>query len=137
MAHQFKHPIIGQEAICPDGLGRVVAFKDEFPYQWIQVETYINNRGCTWSPQNVELIDPRGIQQDNKAPVVRREYKEVATVGDLRAYIQDLPGEMPVGRLTYGHVSVNKVGDVGVFVGEVELGGPESGNVQVILRVSA
>lgn len=59
MAHEFKHPILGQEAICPDGLGRVVEFRDEFPHQWIRVSSYINDRKCQWAPTNVELIDPR------------------------------------------------------------------------------
>jgi hypothetical protein len=52
-------PIIGQEAICPDGLGRVVAFKSGFPSEWIKIDTYVDNRGCEWAPHNVELIDPR------------------------------------------------------------------------------
>jgi len=56
MAHDFKHPVIGQEAVCPDGLGRVVAFKDDFPIQWIQIKTYVKNRGYKWAPHNVELI---------------------------------------------------------------------------------
>ena len=59
-AFPFKvKPIIGQEAICPHGLGRVSAFKDDFPEQWIEVETYINNTSCQWSEARVELIDPR------------------------------------------------------------------------------
>jgi len=53
----FKHPVIGQEAICRDGLGRVIAFKDEFPFQWIQVSTYYNDRQCKWSPCNVSLVE--------------------------------------------------------------------------------
>ena len=53
---KFKHPVIGQEALCPDGLGRVQAFEDNFPHQWIQVETYVKNRGCKWSPHNVKLL---------------------------------------------------------------------------------
>ena len=56
MALEFKHPIIGQEAVCPDGLGRVTAFKDDFPFQWIQVATYANNRDCQWAPGNVKLV---------------------------------------------------------------------------------
>ena len=56
---EFQHPIIGQEAICPDGLGRVIAFRDEFPFQSITVSTYVKDRQCEWSPGNVELIDPR------------------------------------------------------------------------------
>ena len=56
MAHTFTHPIIGQEAVCPDGMGRVVAFEDNFPNQWIQVKTYVNDRSCKWSPNNVELV---------------------------------------------------------------------------------
>ena len=56
MAFEFIHPIIGQEAICPDGLGRVIAYKDSFPDQWVQVQTYVNDRGCEWSPGNIELV---------------------------------------------------------------------------------
>lgn len=55
----FVRPILGQEAICPDGLGRVVAFCEEFPHRWIQVSTYVSDRGCKWDPDNVELLDPR------------------------------------------------------------------------------
>lgn len=51
--------IIGQEAICPDGLGRVVGYNVDFPYTWIKVSTYINDRCCEWDVDNVELIDPR------------------------------------------------------------------------------
>lgn len=51
--------IIGQEAICPDGLGRVMAYSDRFPFNWIQVSTYINDRQCKWAIENVDLIDPR------------------------------------------------------------------------------
>jgi hypothetical protein len=59
MAFEFNVKIIlGQEAICPDGLGRVVGFKDKFPIQWIKVDTYVNNRGCEWAPHNVTLIHP-------------------------------------------------------------------------------
>jgi len=49
-------PIIGQEAICPDGLGRVVSFNSRFPKEMIKIQTYINNRGCEWAPHNVTLI---------------------------------------------------------------------------------
>ena len=59
----FEHPIIGQEAVCPDGLGRVVSFTDVFPIQWIQVSTYFNDRQCQWSPENVRLVD---IQYEDK-----------------------------------------------------------------------
>jgi hypothetical protein len=54
-------PILGQEAICPDGLGRVVDFRDDFPVRWVQVSTYVNDRSCKWDPDNVELIDPRPL----------------------------------------------------------------------------
>lgn len=56
----MKKPIIGQEAICPDGLGRVKSFCLSGSYQWIVVSTYFNDRQCKWIPENVELIDPRG-----------------------------------------------------------------------------
>lgn len=48
-------PIIGQEAICPHGLGRVIAYQDKFP-EWIKIATYVNNLECEWSPSNVRLV---------------------------------------------------------------------------------
>lgn len=56
MPHEFKHPIIGQEAVCPDGLGVVMAFLDDFPHQWIQVDTYVDSRYCKWAPHNIKLV---------------------------------------------------------------------------------
>ena len=50
--------VIGQEAVCPDGLGRVIAYRDEFLHQWVQVQTYVNDRSCKWGPQSVKLIPP-------------------------------------------------------------------------------
>ena len=52
-------PIIGQEAICPDGLGRVIAYDLDIPNSWVQVSTYFYDRQCKWDKDNVELIDPR------------------------------------------------------------------------------
>jgi len=54
-----QKPIIGQEVICPDGLGRVIAFDITSADRYIQVSTYVKDRQCRWSPDNVELIDPR------------------------------------------------------------------------------
>ena len=55
--------IIGQECICPDGLGRVAFVVpyvcDTMLAGSISVNTYIDNRGCTFASHNVELIDPR------------------------------------------------------------------------------
>ncbi len=60
----YAIPVIGQEAICPDGLGRVVAFS-RVPNEWVRVDTYINNRGCKWAPHNVRLLAlPELIQVD-------------------------------------------------------------------------
>jgi hypothetical protein len=54
----FKvRPIIGQEAVCPDGLGRVKAWCDNFPEQWVQVSTYLDNRDCKWDACNVRLVE--------------------------------------------------------------------------------
>jgi len=52
----FLCPVIGQEAVCPDGLGRVIAYENKFPSQWIQVSTYVNDRSCKWDPVNVQLV---------------------------------------------------------------------------------
>jgi len=49
-------PVIGQEAVCPDGLGRVIAFENDFPKKWIQVSTYFNDRSCKWHWDNIKLV---------------------------------------------------------------------------------
>jgi len=49
-------PIIGQEAVCPDGLGRVIDFHFSFPKEWVQVQTYVHDRSCKWAPHNVQLV---------------------------------------------------------------------------------
>ena len=54
------HIIIGQEAITPKGLGRVMAFQGEYPkYRWISVRLYSEEMEIKFHPQVVELIDPR------------------------------------------------------------------------------
>lgn len=68
-------PILGQEAICPDGLGRVSEIEPLFG--GIRIDTYINNRGCVWDPKNVELIDPRPPKQKVKCADHRFEITEV------------------------------------------------------------
>lgn len=56
-----KRPILGQEVICPDGLGRVMSFEENHGrVTWVQVSTYINDRESKWDAGNVELIDPCG-----------------------------------------------------------------------------
>lgn len=60
----MRNIIIGQEAICPDGLGRVSKVTEEICDKLsITVETYSNNRSCSWAEHNVELIDPRGVKE--------------------------------------------------------------------------
>ena len=56
--------IIGQEAICPKGLGRVIDYCDSMPHRWIQVETYVNDVSSKYDKDNVELIDPKGKSND-------------------------------------------------------------------------
>jgi len=51
-------PIIGQEAICPDGLGRVISYNFTVPNNYIIVSTYIEDRKCKWDSKNVKLINP-------------------------------------------------------------------------------
>jgi hypothetical protein len=57
----FLHPIIGQEAICPAGLGRVTAFKDDGDDAWIEIQPYVNNAltatPLKWPPNYVQLVD--------------------------------------------------------------------------------
>ena len=46
--------IIGQEAICPDGLGRIAVINEAD--RTITIDTYINNRSCCWSMHNVKAV---------------------------------------------------------------------------------
>ena len=52
----MKAPVVGQEAICPDGLGRVLKFTPKLSGYDITIATYVGNRGCCWDSGNVELI---------------------------------------------------------------------------------
>lgn len=80
MTHTFKHPVIGQEAVCPDGLGRVIAFRDEFPEQWIQVATYVGNRECKWASHNVRLVAIPYSREDKQGAPQAVESLEVELV---------------------------------------------------------
>ncbi len=63
MAELTDKPIIGQECICPDGVGRVKHFNlnaNKCVGNYICVSTYMNNRDCEWAPHNVELLPPIG-----------------------------------------------------------------------------
>ncbi len=64
--------IIGQEVICPDGLGRVVAYSinDQCVGQFVKVDTYIKNRSCEWAPHNVTLVPI------NSAAKVKLDFEE-------------------------------------------------------------
>jgi len=57
-------PIIGQEAVCPDGLGRVIGFGSEGCSHWICVETYINDSCCHWDYHNVKLVEIKYQKED-------------------------------------------------------------------------
>ena len=57
-------PIIGQEAVCPDGLGRVTHFADKSVDKWICVETYVDDRSCYWAPHNVKLVEIKYQKED-------------------------------------------------------------------------
>ena len=52
--------IMGQEAICPKGLGRVIAVEDGVA-GLITVRTYACGSEHKWMRKNIELIDPRTI----------------------------------------------------------------------------
>jgi hypothetical protein len=50
-------PILGQECVCPDGVGRIKEIKVEpcGPASLV-VETYFEDRSCCWAAHNVKLI---------------------------------------------------------------------------------
>lgn len=52
----IKTLVLGQEILCPDGLGRIKEITD----RGIYVDTYIDNRCCCWASHNL-LIKPLGM----------------------------------------------------------------------------
>lgn len=53
----IANPVIGQEVICPDGLGRIKEIREGICDTYkIVVSTYIKNRDCAWASTNVQLL---------------------------------------------------------------------------------
>ncbi len=69
---------------------------------------------------------------------MRMEHCEIRTVADLRSFIDELPDDMPVVRLTEGYLQVNSVG-VSAFVGDLPMGDerPVQKHVQTVMRITA
>ena len=65
-----QKPILGQEAICPRGLGRVTDFNidDKVVGQYIEVRTYVNDWSCRYAPENVTLVPifPEHVREQAK-----------------------------------------------------------------------
>ena len=56
-------PILGQECIVGNTMGRVISFNDSFPSvvgSYVEVRTFDNGIQAKYVPGNVELINPRG-----------------------------------------------------------------------------
>ncbi len=78
-------PIMGQEAVCPDGLGRVTAFAmHDFPNNYITVETYVNDRSCRWAVDNVQLVPVNLCEPRESDDISTKQIRELtALVGAL------------------------------------------------------
>lgn len=57
MKSLYSNLIIGQEAVCPDGLGRIIWHETTYTGQTIQIQTYINDRSCKWDYTNVRIVE--------------------------------------------------------------------------------
>ena len=75
--------IKGQEAICPDGLGRVVDYNET---HGITVQTYIDDRSICWFEDKVELINPQtepSYKKHEKAHIIMcNDFPEGAVLDD-------------------------------------------------------
>ena len=49
---------LGQEAVCADGLGRITEIhaKEGNIVGSVKIDTYVNNRGCIWNIDNVNVV---------------------------------------------------------------------------------
>lgn len=56
---------------------------------------------------------------------MRKEWKSPETVGELKAYLADVPDNTPLARRTNGHYQVIVKRDVSFFVGKMEIGRKE------------
>ena len=77
----MKDIIIGQECICPDGLGRVADIIEGVAGAYrIKVDTYIKNRGCEWDSNNITLIPIPTLElfdDSSKLTIKPRAYKNI------------------------------------------------------------
>lgn len=72
-----RTPTIGQEAICPDGLGRVVDFGTDY----IRVSTYVDDHRRVWSWDDVTLV-PIGGAPATREPEAERMRAALREVED-------------------------------------------------------
>ena len=93
MKQEFPKVILGQEAITPDGLGRVMGCVNKFPHQTITVKAYIDDVTTIYAFHNVELIDPRGAVEalqaakDKEIKRLKDRLGDIASVSDDEEYI--------------------------------------------------
>ena len=108
------HKIIkGQEAVCPDGLGRVVDYGEGAAgSKWIKVDTYVGNRGCKWGAVNVQLVEINLIAPLSEAANILNvysHYKDILLVANCKAIKIIGAGEVVVYHFKDGSI-LNRVG---------------------------
>lgn len=53
----FNKFAVGQEVICPDGLGIITYIRRAgIQYRCIQVSTYENDRNIKWAPEKITFV---------------------------------------------------------------------------------
>jgi hypothetical protein len=76
----------------------------------------------------------RQSTKNKKGSIMRKEHTEFQTVGELRAFLADVPDELPICHLTNGYYTINKIGGVSGFVGELDIG--HEREMRVVMRLS-
>lgn len=79
--------------------------------------------------------ESQGAAPTDNALELRKESREIKSVGDLKRFIADLPDDLPIGRATEGHHRINRIGEVSFFVGALPIG--HTDEKRVILRIGA
>lgn len=108
---KHKDIIIGQEAICPDGLGRVNSYNDVV----ISINTYFENKGYGWAHDEVELIDPGKRIKLSSSPKIVKDYKTPESILIL-ANFDDLLGNKSSTQAKEAHHLINKCIGSGISV---------------------
>jgi hypothetical protein len=81
----MKKFILGQEVLCPDGIGRIEDIDPNGYY--VRIQTYFKNRSCNWDIKNVQ---PWPIEENVAIIDIEKEFwKQIKTAAKNSEWIPE------------------------------------------------